>query len=307
MNKDKRKQIYFVIGPTSSGKTDIAIDLVKSFGFDIDRGEWRAEIVGADSRQIFRDFDLTTGKATEEELNLPEGKVEHHMMGCVDPGTYFSVVDYQQIALTIIEDIWSRGKVPIVCGGTGQYIDAIYYDERVPEVLPDEDFRKEMEDKSEAELYEMLKVKDERRASKIDRYNKVRLIRALEIINKIGIIPERQIKERFVLENYGEEVEVHVINTSRKYDRDMLRERVEARFRRRIDEGMIEEVRNAKEKYNLSSEYLEKLGLEFRYVSQYLESKISYELMIDLLVCETRKYARRQETYFRKYKNTDII
>jgi tRNA dimethylallyltransferase len=296
-----KKQIYFVVGPTSSGKTDIAIDLVKSFGFDADTGEWLAEIVGADSRQIFRDFDLTTGKATDEELNLSEGRVVHHMMSCIDPGIYFSVVDYSQMALPIIEDIWARGKVPIVCGGTGQYIDAIYYDERVPEVLPDEDFRKEMESKSTEELYEILKQKDERRASKIDKYNKVRLIRALEIINKLGSVPEREVKERFVLENYGEEVEVHIVNTSRMYDRDTLRARVETRFRRRIDEGMIEEVRNAKQKYNLSSEYLEKLGLEFRYVSQYIDGKISYELMIDLLVIETRKYARRQETWFRKF------
>jgi tRNA dimethylallyltransferase len=305
MNKRK---IIFVIGPTSSGKTDIAIDIVKEFGFDFEKREWNAEIVGADSRQIFNDFDLTSGKATHEELNQktgnpnsPEEKVliTHHLINYIDPGTYFSVFDYQKVALEIIEDIWNRGKVPVVCGGTGQYIDSIYYKEEFSPVGEDKVFRDECDKKSLEELVLELKEKDVEASNRVDLKNKVRVVRALEIINALGYLPERNVEKRFAENHY----DIKIVNTTRRFTRDELRARVETRFRRRLSEGMVEEVKNAKTKYNLSSEYLEKLGLEFRYVSQYLDERISYELMVQLLVFETRKYARRQETWFGKYSD----
>jgi tRNA dimethylallyltransferase len=256
------------------------------------------EIVGADSRQLLKGFDLTSGKATVEELNSLGVPVVHHLLSCVTPGSYFSVVDYHNLALPIIDAIWQRGGVPVVCGGTGQYVDSIFFKEELPVVPPDEALRAGLEKLSLSELSEILKVKDEKAWGRIDRNNKVRLVRALEIVSQMGSLPERKVEKRF-----GEDVEIEIINTTHKFDRDTLRDRIETRFRRRLSEGMVEEVRRDKEKYNLSSEYLEKLGLEYRYVNQFLDGRISHELMVQLLVFETRKYARRQETWFKKYLN----
>lgn len=292
-----KKKIYFVVGPTSSGKTDLAIEVVRDLGKRAD-GSWIGEIIGADSRQILEGFDLTSGKATYEELHSLGTPITHHLLSCVRPGKYFSVVDYTNLALPIIENIWQRGGVPIICGGTGQYIDAIYFKEELPKVKPDKELRNELEKLSLEELQTMLKDLDPQAFSRIDRQNKVRLIRAIEIAKTLGVVPERKKEKRF-----SEDVEIIFINTTGKFDRDTLRDRIETRFRRRLVQGMVEEVKRDKEKFGLSSEYLESLGLEYRYVNQYLDGRISYELMVQLLVFETRKYARRQETWFRKYLN----
>lgn len=291
------KKIYFVIGPTSSGKTDLAIEVVATLG-KRDDGSWLGEIVGADSRQLLEGFDLTSGKATAEELHSLGTPISHHLLSCVRPGKYFSVVDYAHLALPIIQDIWQRGGVPVVCGGTGQYIDAIYFKEDLPEVKPNQDLRKELDNHRLEELQKRLKKLDPEAFSRIDANNRVRLIRAIEIVKAIGTMPKRKKEKRF-----SDDVEITFINTTGKFDRDTLRNRIESRFRRRLAQGMVEEVRRDKEKYNLTSEYLENLGLEYRYVNQYLDGRISYKLMVQLLVFETRKYARRQETWFRKYLN----
>jgi tRNA dimethylallyltransferase len=292
-----KKKIYFVVGPTSSGKTDLAIEVVRDFGKRAD-GSWIGEIVGADSRQILKGFDLTSGKVSYEELHSLGTPIIHHLLSCVRPGKYFSVVDYINLTLPIIEDIWQRGGIPIICGGTGQYIDSIYFKEELPEVKPSQELRKELENLSLESLKERLNKLDPQAVSRVDVNNKVRLVRAIEIAQALGHLPERKIEKRF-----GKDVEIVFINTTGKFDRDTLRDRIETRFRRRLAQGMVEEVRRDKEKFDLSSEYLEDLGLEYRYVNQYLDGRISYELMVQLLVFETRKYARRQETWFRKYLN----
>lgn len=295
-----KKKIYFVIGPTSSGKTDLAIEVVGNLGKRED-GSWLGEIVGADSRQLLEGFDLASGKATKEELESLSEPIKHHLLSCVTPGKYFSVVDYLHLALPIINDIWERGGVPVVCGGTGQYIDAIYFKEELPAVMPDKNLREDLNKLSLEELQEHLKKLDNAAYLRIDIKNKVRLIRAIEIASLLGRMPERKKENR-----WDDDVEIIFINTTGKFERDVLRERIEKRFRLRLENGMIEEVKKDREKYNLSSEYLENLGLEYRYVSQYLDGKISYELMVQLLVFETRKYARRQETWFRKYLKSSI-
>lgn len=298
------RKIIFVVGPTSSGKTDLAVEAVRNLGFDFEKNEWNAEIVGADSRQIFNDFDLTTGKATFDELNVAPNAdsadkflIKHHFINHIDPGTYYSVFDYQNEALAVLEDIWTRGKVPVVCGGTGQYIDAVYFQEEFVSVPEDKTFRGECDKASLEELVIRLQEKDKAASERIDLKNKVRVVRALEIINSLGYLPERKIKKRFSTELY----DVQIINTTGKFTRDELRSRVETRFRKRLAEGMVEEVKSAMGRYGLGYEYLEKLGLEFRYVAKFLKGEISHELMVELLVFETRKYARRQETWFKKY------
>ena len=145
MPKENSQKIYFIVGPTASGKTALSIELAKKLG--------NCEIISCDSRQIFRDFDLATGKVTKEEM----GPIPHHMLDIVDPGQEFSVVDFTNMALEQIEDIFSRGKTPIICGGTGFYVDNLIYDYKLPSVPKNEDLRKELEPKTTKELYLILK------------------------------------------------------------------------------------------------------------------------------------------------------
>jgi tRNA dimethylallyltransferase len=138
------KKIYFVIGPTSSGKTALSIDLAKKIG--------KAEIISADSRQVYRGFDLSSGKVTTEEMeNIP-----HHLLDIVNPGEYFSAVDFTELAIKKIEEVISRGNTPIVCGGTGFYIDSLLYDYNLPDVKQNPELRTELESKDTPELFKIL-------------------------------------------------------------------------------------------------------------------------------------------------------
>lgn len=296
-----KKKIYFIIGPTASGKTALSIELAKKLQ--------NSEIISADSRQIYRDLDLSTGKVTEDE----KGKVPHHLLDIKNPGEYFSVVDFTNLALQKISEIYSRGNIPIICGGTGFYIDALLYDYKLPEVKSDEKLRKILEQKNTEELFAILKNKlifnlsnfrylfanlqTLQKFSEPDfRKNKHRLMRAIEIVNALGYIPKLQKEKRFNEKEY----DVEIISTN--VPRAVLREKIYKRLIERIDQGMIAEIAAAKEKYNLDFKYLEKLGLEFKWTAKFLQGQISKEKMIENLNTEIGQYAKRQETWFSRYK-----
>jgi tRNA dimethylallyltransferase len=301
MTTSKRK-IFFIIGPTSSGKTSLSIQLAKDIG--------NAEIVSADSRQVFRDFDLASGKVTQEEMeNIP-----HHLLDVVNPGEYFSVVDFTKLALEKIEEIYSRGNTPIVCGGTGFYIDSLLYEYELPPVPVNQRLRNELADKKPEELFKILKkiylkniflkIKylffgDEflQKYNQPDfKKNKHRMSRVIEVVSHLGYLPKLVKKERFSKENF----EVKIISTN--VDRESLKQKINTRLIERIEAGMIEEIKSAKEKYNLSFEYLEGLGLEFKWIAKYLQEKVTKEEMIENLNKEIYQFARRQESWFRRYK-----
>jgi len=273
-------KIYFVVGPTASGKTKLAIELAKKHN---------GEVVSADSRQIYRDLNLSTGKVTKVEM---EG-IPHHMLDILNPGDDFSVVAYTDQALQIIEEIFARGKTPIVCGGTGFYIDNILFDYGLPTATKDENLRKELEGKTKEELFAELKDLDPAFARKIDKDNKVRLVRALEIAKQLGKVPPLQKSLRF--ENFK------IIFTD--LERNKVRENISKRLDERIKEGMIEEIKEVKEKYRLSDKYLDGLGLEFRWINRYLMGMIDKQIMRNMLYIDICKYARRQDGWFRRYKN----
>lgn len=273
-------KIYFVVGPTASGKTKLAIELAKKHN---------GEVVSADSRQIYRDLNLSTGKVTKVEK---EG-IPHHMLDILNPGDDFSVVAYTDQALQIIEEIFARGKTPIVCGGTGFYIDNILFDYGLPTATKDENLRKELEGKTKDELFAELKDLDPAFARKIDKDNKVRLVRALEIAKQLGKVPPLQKSLRF--ENYK------IVFTD--LERNKVRENISKRLDERIKEGMIEEIKEVKEKYRLSDKYLDGLGLEFRWINRYLMGMIDKQIMRNMLYIDICKYARRQDGWFRRYKN----
>jgi tRNA dimethylallyltransferase len=299
LNNSTKKTIYFVIGPTSSGKTALSIELAKKIG--------NAEIISADSRQIYRDFNLSSGKVTMEEME----NISHHLLDIINPGQYFSAVDFTELALKKTEEIISRGNTPIVCGGTGFYIDSLLYDYHLPDVKQNPELRTKLESKDTPELYKILSwklfyfsnlkffFKNLKTLSKFSdleyRNNPHRLMRAIEIVSAIGHIPELQKEKRFSESEYR----LEIINI--KIDKEKLHEKIYKRLLERIESGMIEEIANVKEKYNLSFEYLEKLGLEFKWVARLLQNKISKEEMVQNLFTEICQYAKRQQTWFRRY------
>lgn len=285
-----KKKIIFVIGPTASGKTALSIEIAKKYSGS-------AEIISADSRQVYRDLDLSTGKVTKEEMeNIP-----HHLLDVVNPGEYFSVVDFTNIALKTIEEIFTRGNTPIICGGTGFYIDALLYKYELPEVKKNETLRKKLENKKVDKLYEYFEKINFSEAKKIDgtehAKNKHRLLRRIEVVSELGYFPELKKSPRFDEEKYNVEiVQTHV-------NKDELKNKIYKRLIQRIDQGMIEEIKNAKTKYNLSDKYLEGLGLEFKWTNKFLNNQITKEEMIERLNLEICHYAKRQTVWFKRYTN----
>ncbi|MEN9552335.1 MAG: tRNA delta(2)-isopentenylpyrophosphate transferase, tRNA dimethylallyltransferase [Candidatus Parcubacteria bacterium] len=270
-------KIIVVAGPTSSGKSDFAVDLALKVN---------GEVISADSRQIYRGLDIGTGKITREEMK----GVPHHMLDICDINETFSVAQFRDKALPIIDDILSRGKMPIICGGTGYYIDAIIYENTLPEVPITPSLEEELSSVSTEELFKQLKDKDPRRASEIDSHNRVRIIRALEIIKAIGKVPE---KEEPV---FRYDVEFYLLNPSK----ELLEERVHKRLLKRFEAGMIAEMESLiAQGYEIS--VLASKGIEYKWMAKYLEQKISYEELVKRLRIATWQYAKRQRTWNKKY------
>ncbi len=278
-------KIYIIVGPTASGKTALSIELAKKLG--------NAEIISADSRQIFRDFDLATGKVSEVEM----GEIPHYMLDIIDPGKEFSVMDFTNLAVQKIEEIFSRGNIPIVCGGTGFYIDNLIYNYNLPSVAMDTILRAELEQKTVTELFKQLQEMDKAYArivfEKQEQNNKVRLIRAIEIATKLGCVPKLKKVRRY------KNVEFIFTNVGR----EELREKIHDRILTRLQQGMLDEIKSVQKKYNLSYDYLEKLGLEFKWAAKLFRNQITEEQFVENLSRETCQYARRQDTWFRRYKN----
>ncbi|HRY62388.1 MAG TPA: tRNA (adenosine(37)-N6)-dimethylallyltransferase MiaA [Candidatus Paceibacterota bacterium] len=279
--KEKHKskdKLIAVVGPTSSGKSDVAVLIAKKIG---------GEIISADSRQVYKGMDIGTGKITKKEM----AGVPHYLLDVANPKKIFTVADYQKMARKAVEKILQKGKVPILCGGTGFYIRAIIDDLEIPDVPPNKKLRKELAGKNADELFAILKKMDKRRAEKIDRHNPVRLIRAIEIAQALGKVP--------TLKNKAPKYEILEIGL---YPGDkILKERINLRLLKRIKAGMIAEIKKL-HKEGLSFARMKDMGLEYRYVARYLQGLINKEEMISELNKEIEHYAKRQMTWFRKDK-----
>ncbi len=274
----ENKQIFVVAGPTASGKSDFAVDLALRIN---------GEIISADSRQLYKGLDIGTGKITQEEMR----GIPHHMLDICELSETFSVAEYKKLALPILEDIISRGKTPIICGGTGQYIDTLIYNNSLPEVKPNMALRNTLEEKTTDELYQLLVQKDLARATAIDRYNKVRLIRALEIVDTLGVVPKQEHSEfRFPTKLY-------LMNPNR----ELLRKRITVRLEKRLHIGMIQEVQNLIEKGYEDEKTLKRFGIEYFVIAEYLKHKLTLEEMKSILINKSMQYAKRQQTWNKKY------
>lgn len=271
------KRVIAIIGPTASGKSDLAVYLAKKLN---------GEVVSADSRQVYKSLDIGSAKITKEEM---EG-VTHHMLDVVAPSVLYNVEQYQKDAKKVVEDILSKNRLPVICGGTGFYVKALIDNISFPNVSPDKKLRQYLDKKTTEELVGILKEKDGERFEEIDKKNRPRLIRAIEIANSLGKVPKIESNPLWKTLQIGLEIPL-----------SKLKERINKRILDRLEKGMIEEVEGLRRK-GLSDKRLESFGLEYRYISQYLQNKISFEEMVQVLSKESFSFAKRQMTWFRKDK-----
>lgn len=272
-----KPKILVVVGPTSSGKSDLAVELALKYN---------GEVISADSRQVYKGMDLGTGKITKKEMK----GVPHHMLDVANPKTIFNVAKYKIQAQKIIADILKRDKLPILCGGTGFYIDAVVDNIILPDVKPNQELRKSLEKKTAEQLFTILKKLDPARAKTIDRHNKVRLVRAIEIAKALGRVPRVQKTQIYDPIFIGLDLP------------DLaLKERIRTRLLRRLDQGMVAEVARL-HKGGVSYRRLEKFGLEYRNCALLLQKKITKGKLVTNLESEIYQYAKRQRTWFRANK-----
>jgi tRNA dimethylallyltransferase len=277
-------KVVVILGPTASGKSDVAIKLAQKFN---------GEIISADSRQVYRRMDIGTGKVTPAEQKM----AVHHLLDVVDPNDEFNISHFKKLAEKAIEDILKRGKVPIICGGTGFWIKSVVDDVQLPEVKPDKELRNLLSNKSAEELFAMLKKLDSKRAGNIDPKNKVRLIRAIEICESVGKVPlinNESINKKYDFLQIGIDVPKEILN-----------EKIKKRLGQRFSKGMAEEVQdlnNPPAGGGVSWERLEYFGLEYRWIARYLQQKISLDEMVERLYFDIIHYAKRQMTWFKKDK-----
>jgi len=278
--------VYVVTGPTASGKTKVAIELAKKLG---------GEIVSCDSMQIYKKMDIGSAKPTEDELN----EVKHHLIGVIEPTENFTVAKYQSMALDAIDDIVSRGKIPIVAGGTGLYLNALLFDMDFAARPDNSKRRNELEAMTGETLYEYLKEIDMEATNRIHKNNTKKVIRAIEAAelgNKVK--PLNDCKDRCGLYNF----KLYALN----WDREKLYERINTRVDKLIELGLVEEVRNLF-KEGLNCENISMKGIGYKEIIEHIEGGLTLEEAVYLIKRNTRRFAKRQITWFKRYEDMTWI
>jgi len=276
MGNKKLLKLIVILGPTASGKTDLAIKLARKFN---------GEIISADSRQVYRGMDIGTAKIKKKEMK----GVPHYLLDVASPKRRFTVAQYRKLALEAINKILRKGKNPFLVGGTGFYIQAVVDGIIIPEVPPDWKLRKKLEKKSVKELYQILKKLDPQRAKTIENENPRRLIRAIEIVKKIGRVPILRKKP----------LPYPVLMIGVKKTKKELEKKIRKRFFEWLKRGLIKEVKNLR-KMGLSFKRIEDFGIHYRVVAKYLQKRLNYKEMIENSIKEIKNYAKRQMTWFKK-------
>lgn len=276
-----------MLGPTASGKSALAVALAKAFN---------GEVISADSRQVYRGMDIGTGTITKKEMQ----GIPHHLLDVVSPKKNFDVVQWKEKADKAVKDIIKRGKIPIICGGTGLYIKALVENITYPDVAPDWNLRKTLEQKTTQQLFAMLQKLDSARASTIDQHNPRRLIRAIEIVKHTGkAVPKKNAKPLYDALLLG----------IKKSDAG-LKKRIRTRLLSRIKQGMIREAKKLHDPPaggGVSWKRMEELGLEYAYLARHLTGEITKKEMIEALDTKIYQYAKRQMTWFRKTPNIQWV
>ena len=286
MNKPK---VIVICGPTASGKTALSIELAKKID---------GEIISGDSMQIYKDMNIGTAKPNIEEMQ----GIKHYLIDFVNPDKRYSVADFKRDAEKAIKEILNKGKIPIVVGGTGLYIDSLIYGIEYQDIKFDEQYRKELEeiaiqDGGLEKLYNKAKEIDSVAIEKISPNDKKRILRVLEIYKATGKTKTEQ-EEESRKNGIKYDYRVFAINI----EREKLYERINKRVDIMVQQGLIEEVKKLLQKYNEFPTAMQ--GLGYKEVVEYLEDKCTKEEMIEKIKMETRRYAKRQITWFKKNKQT---
>jgi tRNA dimethylallyltransferase len=275
--------LVVVTGPTAGGKTAFAARLARHIG---------GEIISADSRQVYRQMNLGTGK-DYKDYQVDNTPVPVHLLDIADPGSRYSVFDFQRDFFKAYKDIRSQGRMPVLCGGSGMYIDAATRGYRLVEVPENEALRAELAGFSPDQLQSRLAgLKKMHNTSDVD--NPERTIRAIEIETFHRDHP-----------NAGKDIpSVHPLFIGIRYDRQTERDRITQRLKQRLDEGMVEEVRQLLETHDPES--IRYYGLEYRYITDYLQERLTFEEMFRLLNTAIHQFAKRQMTWFRKMEREGV-
>jgi tRNA dimethylallyltransferase len=274
--------LLVVLGATATGKTSLAVNLAKTFD---------AEIISADSRQIYRGMDLGTGKDIEE-YTIDGQKIPHHLIDIADAGYKYNVYEFQRDFVESFEDIQKRNKLPLVCGGTGMYLEACLKAYKLIAVPKDQDFRDSLLDKNLEELGDILRgFKNVHNNSDLE--TKKRAIRAIEIERYISSHPEIEMKHP----------ELKPLLIGIKFDREDRRSRISQRLKERLESGMVEEVEGIL-KSGVSPEDLIYYGLEYKFLTKYVIGELTYDEMFTQLEIAIHQFAKRQMTWFRKMERS---
>ena len=271
-------KVVAVVGTNASGKSALGVELAKRYG---------AEIISADSRQVFRGLDLGSGKITPEEMQ----GVRHHLIDVREPNEFFSMADFQRMSYAAIDGILARGRLPMIVGGTGLYVDSVLDGYLLSDREPDLAYRAELEKLTTPQLYDMLLtlLPD----AQVDRNNRNRVMRMIERIHDgDDAVP-------------GKEPRYRSLRLGVSWPREVLAQRIDERLKMRVEQGMIEEVQNLMDR-GATKEFLLGLGLEYRFITQYLTGAIpDRDEMLRLLAIAIKQFAKRQMTWFRR--NPDIV
>ena len=285
-----KPKVIVIVGPTASGKTALSIECAKKFN---------GEIISSDSMQIYKDMNIGTAKVTEEEAQ----GIKHYLVDFVSPEQRYSVSDFKRDAEEALEEIIAKGKTPIVVGGTGLYVNSLIYGIDYQDMEYDKEYRNELMEKAESEeglksLYEEAVKIDPEAMEKISPNDKKRITRVLEIYKQTGMTKTKQ-EELSRLKEVKYDYRVFAITMPR----EELYERINLRVDLMIKDGLIEEVESLLKKYKNFPTAMQ--GLGYKEVVEYLNGEYSKEEMIDKIKQETRHYAKRQLTWFRR--NKEII
>lgn len=284
---ENKTKIIVVAGPTASGKTSVGIEIAKAIN---------GEIISADSMQIYKGMSIATAAPTPFE----QSEISHHLVEEFEQSREYSVSLFCDMARQLIKDITSRGKTPVIVGGTGLFIDSLVDNIRFTQADTDFELRNRLLKKDADELYDLLFSVDKEAAAKIHKNNKSRVVRALEIYYSSGITKTQQ-NEKSRLEESPYETLYFVLNYK---DRNVLYNRINARVDKMIKNGLIEEAKSALDNENLKTSAQ---AIGHKELNPYFNGEISLETAIDNLKKETRHYAKRQITWFKRRENAVFV
>ena len=288
MNNKIKPKVIVIVGPTASGKTALSIELAKKIN---------GEIISCDSMQIYKDLNIGSAKPTIEEMQ----GIKHYLIDEVEPTQRFSVAEYKKRAEKAIEEIIKKGKTPIVVGGTGLYANSLIYGIEYNEIKYDEKYRNELMKFAQTEeglesLFEKAKKIDPKAMEKISKNDKKRIIRILEIYNSTGATKTEQEKESRK-NDVKYDYKVFALNM----ERSVLYERINKRVDIMLEQGLIEEVKNILKKYNEFPTAMQAIG--YKEIVEYFNGDLTKEEAIEKIKQESRRYAKRQLTWFKKIAN----